>query len=247
MYYHLTKPEYLDYIFRDGLIPQIGDNSSLVQEEEAAIYLCDWNSLPYWQILLDRTIALEVDIPDSLKEVRYSLYSEYLVSEPIPADRLKAIKVAAPTKWHMRELCLDSLGVLSALSVRFARFYDGQFDEDREGCEHDLQLTVPALLKTMQRYNYSVLTRQEIRSCLKELGEDGEYTFCDTYNNTSVRLYEQLLDYPKDKLLDVRQQLNDFIITKFSDCLDVNTGGWVGHNCNTMVMPTVTTINAFNT
>lgn len=81
--YHLTNKNLLSNILKEGLVPNIGISSKMADEPEPAIFLCDNNSLPYWQILLDRDILLKIKILESgtYKVFDYELYKEYVFKE----------------------------------------------------------------------------------------------------------------------------------------------------------------------
>lgn len=234
-YYHITKQEYLDSIFAEGLKPSLGDNSQLAYDNRPLVYLCKEKDLPYWQILLNNPVVLQVELDKEPERFYYGLYSEYICEETIPTDCIiKVVDTLSPSEGHMKQLCLSYISCLSRFAVDCARYYDGQYDSyDKKAVLEDLRLSALAYLNIFtERLDFSVLTKEEVRKELIDIGESGDYSFCDTYNNTDIRLYEQLLYYPEDELSEVRKKLYNFIKDTFEGCLDVNTGGWTGYNCN---------------
>ena len=92
----------------------------------------------------------------------------------------------------------------------------------------DIKYTTDALLFVLPSLDYSSVDKKEIRNELKTAGENGCFTFLDTYMFTSNRLYQQLALYPEDELSTKRNKIYKYIKKYLSGCLSVNTGGWCG-------------------
>ena len=50
-FYHITTPECVDSILKNGLMAQIGENAKLVGTEDPYVYLCYEKDIPFWMIL----------------------------------------------------------------------------------------------------------------------------------------------------------------------------------------------------
>lgn len=225
-YYHLTSKENAAKILKDGLKPMLGENSMLVSEERPAIYLCKRKDLPYWKILLKREVILQVEESDGMQieRIDYGEYSEYLCSTEIPAEKIKRVYIKMDSIQAMKDLCLSYIITFSRCTEIAARHYN--YPDQDYGAE--LEELLDCSLAAALNLDYSVLSRREIKNELINHGDNGCYTFLDTYLDDDVRMYEQLVRYPEDKFAEKRAKLYQYIKKAFKGCLNVNTGGWTG-------------------
>lgn len=81
--YHITDKENINSILTEGLLPMCGENSRLVSDYSHAIYLCDFNSIKYWSILLCRNSIIKITISDAIIEkaiqTNYGDYNEIIL------------------------------------------------------------------------------------------------------------------------------------------------------------------------
>lgn len=225
MLYHLTEQENVESILQNGLIPRIGRNSASV-EDRPVVCLSAREHLGFWRIILNikHPAVLRVKDPNNMEYKDYGLYKEYRTYDAIPKYdiTLADINEELYRSQDMSELCLSYLDTLSELCRRCAVYYT----HHKVYTEKQLKRMMENMLRLLERADFSVLTNNEIITHLKEHGEQGEYTFCDTYRDTDKRLY-QLSMYPEDGLLQTRIQLEQFIASTFAQCM-IDTGGWTG-------------------
>lgn len=222
--YHLTDAKNLPNILKNGLKPGIGERSQVVGEEIPAIYLSKRADIPYWRIILGQTVLLQISNVDelNLEYFQYSCYGEYLCKEVIKPENIKRIYINKPTEQHMKDLCLNYLFSISQVIEYVIRFYHNQTSLT----ESDIYKMLESCLLVVNRLDYSVMDKKEIKRILEDYGDSGGYTMVDTYLNTDTRLYEQICNFKEDSLTEKCKELNNFIKTKFKGCLTVNTGGW---------------------
>ena len=99
-YYHITLMSNLDSVLKDGLIPQIGERSLAIGENEKAVYLFPsiydaeealLNWLGDWY-----TDNYGIDVPLALLEI--NLPTDFLIEDSI-ADYEKISRKAIPPKY----------------------------------------------------------------------------------------------------------------------------------------------------
>lgn len=85
---------------------------------------------------------------------------------------------------------------------------------------------MPILVTTVLALRYLYIgTAVTENQGLLDLADDGEYTFLDTYNNTPIRCYQQLLKITDPLTRLACETLYDAIVRNFKGVLDLNTGG----------------------
>lgn len=226
--YHLTTLECLSRILLEGLIPKHGLNSIIASDDLEAIYLSKQEHLPYWRILLGYTFIVEVDIDESytIKCKHYDLYDEYICEVPIPQSCIESVSTLVYIDQSaMCNLCISYTHSLSTLILNTIKDY---YRNNKLSYTDDLISYIEFFLKVSERLDFSVVPSAELRNALKEAGEDGEYTFLDSYLDTDRKLYQQFMFFDDPLTQDVRKRLYELIINIYSDCLDLNTGGWTG-------------------
>ena len=224
--YHLTKKSKVASILNEGLRPDLGDNSSKVDEQDKGVYLCVKEHIKYWQILIDCDALIEEKciMTHDCECRRYHPYDEYIYKGIIPGVYCKEVELPPIDGDAMRELCLRYINALSAACTTAARYYEGNTSIEEEYLDGLLIIS----LAVENKLDYSYLTTEEKKKYLTDLGEEGDYTFLDAYKDTGRKLYEQLIHYPDDSTKDKRVRLYEYIKRVFSDCLDLDTGGWTG-------------------
>lgn len=227
IYYHLTTEENAKRILKEGL---------KINNEEEGIFLCKKHDIPYWMIVLNLSAILEIR---GLEECNieeydnYIEYQEYVYKKDIEPDKISRRTMRPRKKKAMEYLCYQYLNSLSAFTVDCAVYYFYADDPDIEGYDgeerlEDLKCYADALLAVLPNLNYSLLSKDDIKQYLKQLGNSGEYTICDSYEPTGRKLYVQLIHYPEDEVSEKRRKIYEYIKTTFKGCLSINTGGWCG-------------------
>lgn len=231
--YHLTDKEHLTEILENGLIPQIGDTSQSVGDNRNAIFLCDEKSIRYWKILLKKSVLLKISnvSPNECGLTLYSDYNEYTYDKPIPPQSISLVSTnVSGSRKHMHNLRLSYLISISCFTLDCARYYNDEGYKTKD----ELIQCAKNLLLVLKRLKYTSKDMSEYEDYLKKYGEEGEYTFCDTYNDTTIKLWQQLIKYNKDdNLRPYLKKLYKFIETTFPFAKTLNTGGWEAHMSNT--------------
>ena len=232
-FYHVTKKEYLETILKNGLKPSIGDNSLLAQEDTPRIYLCAYDDIPYWKILLNADVVLEISNLDRDFDgtYEYEYYSEYITTISIPAEHITVMDYTIDTTEYMQTLCIDVLHRLSTYLMRCAQYYDREKDivDNADEIYDALKQLSRLYVMTLPRLNYQTCDTKLIESELRYRAEDCcEYTLCDEYHNTGERLWTQVKYYPKDDLYDSNMRIYEYIRNNLADKLEIDTGGWTG-------------------
>ena len=233
--YHLTTLEALPAIFKNGIEPRIGARSLCAGESQPSVYLCERKDIPYWRIILGVTTALKIDTSllntTKIHKFSYDTYNEYIYNDIIPTQVISRTSTVAPTASNKITLCESYIITISELVLATVKYYEkaagkqeNQYHEQKEWLEHRYDATLYAL----NNLNYNIMTTKMKRNFLKQYGDSGEYTFLDTFKNTPNKLYQQMANYEPDDLTNKIMKLKTFIETSFTDCLDLNTGGWTG-------------------
>lgn len=235
IFYHLTDKENTSQILEQGLLPQIGKRALSVGEQKPLIYLSNTKDRAKWQAVLGTDACLRLELPDSFAEEyihaqkHYSLYQEFTCKEPIPKEHIRLVKNPVPTTRDMRELSEGYLKDISFLCVKVIRMcdeetaYPGAIDGETW---YILASDIQNILDICSRIYFRYLEGWRIHWILKSLGDSGEYTLADTYEDTKARLYEMLSEYPSLPAGQERLELKQFIKNTFKSCVNTNTGSY---------------------
>ena len=238
--YHLTEKENVEKILKEGLIPQIGKNSELVEETEPCIYMSRRQDVPYWALILNRyeVLCITVDdiLFDDLDEYNYANYKEYIYRLPIPASSIRKSNlstVLAHDKY--KNVLLSYLHDISEVCVNFAK-YIAYYDTDELYAKQNLEcaeLCINAFKMIIPRLDYSHISTKELYDELIDMGESGMYTLCDTYDyqnynllNNRPQLWQLLGQH--EFANDTTRWLYDWLNKTFPNKLYIDTGGWTG-------------------
>ena len=232
-YYHLTDAENITDIFRDGLVPKIGDNSTSVNEQKEAVYLCKEEDIPYWDLHTGKKYVLKVAIDsgkkDKLRKCNYGStlslariqgiddynFSEYLYDSIIPSKDIKFIGKyedieSFSSKQFMkiqRQVTLSSLIALSEFCSACADKYTKENSKDDDVIRHPASVVIAIVSKL----DYSVISKVEIRKLFQYMVYSGQHTMCDRYLNKSYNLWQALIMYEADDLIDCKATIYQFI------------------------------------
>lgn len=217
-FYHLTTEDAAAIISEQGMLKaSYGSNNLLCNEANPYVFFCDEESVPYWSVLLRKPVAIPFDLRGhhTLNYYNYGLYSEFYLNEDVRIRAMKPITVTADDSVY-KKLRERYISTLSALVTRGLRT-----DVDKQCWVHDVFGTVAVI----ERLNFRDASREELTTVLRGLADDGEYTFLDTYNNTPIRCYHQLLKITDPLTCLARATLYDAIVRNFKSVLDLDTGG----------------------
>lgn len=217
-FYHLTTEDAAAIISEQGMLKaSYGSNNLLCNEAKPYVFFCDEESVPYWSVLLRKPVAIPFDLRGhhTLNYYNYGLYSEFYLNEDVRIRAMKPITVTADDSVY-KKLRERYISTLSALVTRGLRT-----DVDKQCWVHDVFGTVAVI----ERLNFRDASREELTTVLRGLADDGEYTFLDTYNNTPIRCYHQLLKITDPLTCLARATLYDAIVRNFKSVLDLDTGG----------------------
>lgn len=192
--YHTTKQNNIQSIQERGLLPDYKNiNKRRVHDPRNCIFLCDKKSIPFWMILLNHNTVFEVQIPDTPNPntFNYTDYMEYTYRHPIPNTQIKQIKPA--TKEELKQanlnLCENTIISLCFLTSRFIDYYHRHGKEDKTKFYEYAKPSLRSIQTAAKQIDFTQLSDEKIKTILQNFGNNGEYTFCDTYQNTQVRLW----------------------------------------------------------
>ena len=129
-FYHITEKENLKTILEQGLIPKIGRNSKITNENKARIYLSDRDSLFYWNLIVKDPIVLKIAANhlehDKLTPHMYSAdvnYKENMYENTIPAEYIEITNIKPELTAEQNEsLCLSFLLMLGSACDHLAYY-----------------------------------------------------------------------------------------------------------------------------
>lgn len=204
-FYHVTTEENAKKILKEGLIPQIGEHSSLAKERHPYVYASDLESVPYWTAILGMPVVLRfsAEMSGDIEINEYFAYCEFRFTHQIPAEDICVIKMDTklPEK-EMTDLALGYIDSISRICSSFAKYIsyinseeDHDFAEDNYFNAMD---SIRLVKNVIQNLDFSGLQRNAalMRRNFHEAAKE-EYTLCDVYagartSEQGLRLYELL-------------------------------------------------------
>lgn len=226
-YYHITSKENVNKILKEGLIPQIGTNSSLCGVKTPYVYLCERKDVPYWKIILGETEVLHIDLPkeveEQLEQYEYAAYQEFFLTSTIPAEYIQKCRHNTGMKQAMEELCSSYIYTIGDICVEIAKHCTLRPEDIEE--KRRLVNEVNSTLKTLYNLDFSCLSPKEIRDIIKDSG-DGRYAFTDYYRDENIKLYRKISMFRDEILTEPASRLTAYICKTFPKCLRLQTGGW---------------------
>lgn len=241
-YYHLTQPEFITAIQKEGLKPMLGKRSKSIGDKEERLCLCSESSIDAWSIMLGTNTVIKVAVPDEdkMKLVdQGNVSDEYNYDGIIPPEYIVDIFTANPSKIILNKLRYNYMWGLSEFCTYCARYYteldsENTDEEYLDALKDAIQVTGELLIPVIPKLCYPEMPKEERKEILKSIGNQGAYTFCDDYyvkveaGKPIKRLYQMLTEYPEDDLTEIRTTINKLIKDNFKYCLRVNTGGFTG-------------------
>lgn len=230
-YYHLTQPEFVTTIQKEGLKPMLGERSKSIGDKEERLCLCSESSIDAWSIMLGTNTVIKIAVPDEDKMElvdQGNVSDEYNYDGVIPPEYIVDIFSMKPKKVVLNKLRYSYIWGLSEFCTYCARYYT---ELDSENADEEY---LDALKEAIQVLCYPEMPKEARKEILKSIGNQGAYTFCDDYyvkveaGKPIKRLYQMLTEYPEDDLTEIRTTINKLIKDNFKYCLRVNTGGFTG-------------------
>ncbi|MCM1218447.1 MAG: hypothetical protein NC548_28500 [Lachnospiraceae bacterium] len=227
--YHLTKRENVESICNNGLLPRLGDNSRSVNDEVPAVWVSMYEDLGFWQLILPHEVVLQLEVDNAYRfdPIQFGYYFGWIYYEPVYIKDCKIVE-NTPDEHQFNEAREETVRQISRLVLTFVRYY--HYHPTKRAIEelHGACMTVYNIMKIISNLKFDEIPADSLRAMLWTYGDEGEYTFLDTYMNTPTRLYEQLLNIEDTSTELPRRFLHDIIIQYFGAVLDTNTGGWTG-------------------
>lgn len=242
-YYHITEKANIEDIRNKGLLPLNGRNSQAINDDSTPkISLCSKKSIDAWCIMLDADYVIRVELPEDfpVKQADDTEESdEYTTEKPIPAEYITKTYRHKASQKTLDTLRRNYMECLSYFCVLCARYYTegSEWRNDAELAEElldDMKSYAECIIPVIPKLKYTEMSKEEKCRILTNIGDSGEYSFCDEYvpgyNYTEPvkRLYQMLPLYEKDGLYDLRRKIYNLIKQNFKYCLRTNTGGWTG-------------------
>lgn len=248
-FFHITDESNVDKILSQGLIPQIGSNSDILEESENYVYLCDIRSIPYWDILLGHKnpkILFVQAIEDkqiNLREWQYQRYKEFTTNSRIVPSHINVIddfnslwsncfiiNYKATRDDVMQTLCIDYLEDISFACLSLIHL------EEIGGTASDVNSVIRRfriLLTVLNRLDWNCLPQERYEKELLALGNSGAYTFVDNFHDGD-KIYKAVSSFKYEKiepefvgaLRKISQLIMNFVAETFHPCLQLNTGGY---------------------
>lgn len=241
-YYHLTQPEFVTTIQKEGLKPMLGERSKSIGDKEERLCLCSESSIDAWAIMLGTNTVIKVAVQneDKMKLVdQGNVSDEYTYDGIISPEYIVDIFTVNPSKIILNKLRYSYICGLSEFCTYCARYYtelecENTDEEYLDALKEAIQVTGELLIPVIPKLCYPDMPKEERKEILKSIGNQGAYTFCDDYyvkveeGKPIKRLYQMLTEYPEDDLTEIRTMINRLIKDNFKYCLRVNTGGFTG-------------------
>ena len=226
--YHLTKSDNIPSIYVYGIVPQIGQHSKLAGEEKPDVFLCEKKDIPFWQIILGLTedaVAIQVDVSKmELRELEHGSIKEYRTEDVIEPERIeKILCLHTPPESYMQELCLQCLETLSQACMACVHYYEG----DKDYSLGNVQSMLKAFVGMMDSLDFKKVPAGEKQKKVSDIGKRG-YAFSDKYYDTGLRLWEQLIWFPRDETEPLRRQIYNYVRGNLTVCSRMDTGMWLG-------------------
>lgn len=244
LFYHLTNKKYLPDIMKNGLVcEKRRTNSGRINEERDCIFLTDKESLPYWRLIIEADVLIEVSDgfldPSDAHFVDYGLYGEYTCASTIPAQYLSALPLPEVDSSAMRGLCMEMLYIFSDTAHMAANLYDilSIPEADRawpaptelEQKKRDYEDSLLSSIACGSHLDFSYVPESEYSAWLQEMVEDGSFVFTDAHEITHHKLWELTKNYAELSLFpDLEARYCNLLTSAFPTSIlyELDTGGW---------------------
>ena len=221
-YYHVTDEKNARRILREGCIrPLRGENRKLIDDEREGVFLCEWQDVSHWQVLLAKRRVIRVpksDVTGDMENHMYcGKYGEWLVKGCVRSNCMELLPETPPSVEAQKALCKSHIWYIS----HTCRWYDAYYgDGTRRAYELDALVTDTRIgLTLLNRLDYGVLDEADWDAVADELQNDCMIAFYDWKENGDGRLWEYLVRYPEDASAPVRRRLYDHIVANLQPIL----------------------------
>lgn len=220
--YHITTPECVDSILKDGLIAQIGENARLNGAEGPYVYLCYEEDVPFWMVLLQRSVILEVTgFKGAMESSQYDGYAELMALDSIPAKYIHVSDWKPDLAKAMEHLCISYVFLLSGLCEDIVDYYEYGYSCDREYKNH-LMEDIRSVTEMLRRLDYTTVDPEGLKQAIRDSG-DGSYSFIGRYQNNykdeNSYIWKKIASVKTDLLYPYTKELSQIIQEKFRDFL----------------------------
>ena len=144
-----------------------------------------------------------------LVQQKYSRYSKFFTTTPVEPSMLERIPMIEVPGDVQEYLCISYLEDISRL-VAESSGTTGMGTRTRICVRYSARRPT-FFLGIVSRLKYQECDPAKLVKWLRDEGDSGEYTLADTYENTSTRLWEQLLKFEDDDLAPTRRRLSAWI------------------------------------
>lgn len=133
--YHITKPEYVASIQKEGLVPNLGKNSLYVDEPTPIICLTDSKDIGLWAQILGAYDLFKVRIMHydecKLHQRRYPGYREYLYSgDYIPPGSIEYIGKYELTPEDIYRYHWELISIVNNMATEFHQVGYANIDKE---------------------------------------------------------------------------------------------------------------------
>lgn len=221
-FYHITTPECVDSILKNGLMAQIGENAKLVGTEDPYVYLCYEKDIPFWMILLQSSVILEITgFKGVLESYPYNGYAELIALDSIPAKYIHVSDLKPDLSEAMKHLCISYVYTLSNLCAEIMNYYENKYPWDKE-YRDGLMEDIRSVAQTLKLLDYTCVPPEELKQAIWDSG-DGSYSFVGRYQNDyedeNSYIWKKIVSEETDLLYLYTKELSQTIQEKFPNFL----------------------------
>lgn len=229
--YHVTDSESAKNIQKSGILQKGNGPNVQAVGDNPGVYFCKREEVPFWQLLLGKEIVLEcqVEEPDSdFQRREYEKYGEFYIPYEIWPLTITDVTATITKEEKQRAneiLCCSCLWQINVICVTWAEFYHG-IRKSGDITAKNLALETKTILELLTRLDFASVPANKLTAEMQKMIDSCCYAFTDKYNNTGLRLWEQLICYKTDEWTDIRTKFHHFIRDNLRTIYNTNTGGW---------------------
>lgn len=168
-YYHLTQPEFVSTIQKEGLKPMLGKRSKSIGDKEERLCLCSESSIDAWSIMLGTNTVIKVVVPDEDKMElidQGNVSDEYNYDGVIPPEYIVDIFTVNPSKIILNKLRYNYMWGLSEFCTYCARYYteldsENTDEEYLDALKEAIQVTGELLVPVIPKLCYPDMPKEE--------------------------------------------------------------------------------------
>ena len=173
-YYHLTQPEFVSTIQKEGLKPMLEKRSKSIGDKEERLCLCSESSIDAWSIMLGTNTVIKVVVPDEDKMElidQGNVSDEYNYDGVIPPEYIVDIFTVNPSKIILNKLRYNYMWGLSEFCTYCARYYteldsENTDEEYLDALKEAIQVTGELLVPVIPKLCYPDMPKEERKEIL---------------------------------------------------------------------------------